>query len=568
MALFLKHTKSHIKITALGVILIIVSAGLLSFSESRDFKLVKNLEVFSNLFRELNYYYVDNPDPEKLILTGINAMLKTLDPYTVYISEENLDNFKFTTTGHYGGVGSLIRKKGDYILITDVYKGFPADKSGLKTGDLIISVDGISIKGMSSSEVSELLKGLPGSIVEIGVNRYGSEDSVLFKLERKEINIPNVPYYGLVSEGIGYIRLSNFRTGSSKEVRQALSDLKNNYGAKALIIDLRGNPGGLLIEAVEVSNLFVARGEEIVSTKGKNEEYDHVYQAPNQPVAEKTPLAILVNRGSASAAEIVAGSLQDLDRGIILGERTYGKGLVQTTRPLGYNNQLKVTTAKYYIPSGRCIQAVDYSHRNEDGSVGHIPDSLISMFKTRNGRIVYDGGGILPDIEVVPKNAGLITINLYSQDVFFDFSTKFASENPEILPVSDFQFSEKDFLAFCDFVVGKDFHYEIQTNAAYESLIKAAKKDNLYENNQEAFLHLKTLLKHDLNACLQGHKEEIVQFLTSEITGRYYYQAGSIESSLKWDKDIEAAIEVLSNTNEYLSILNVQQPVKVLAKTN
>ena len=568
MALFLKHTKSHIKITALGVILIIVSAGLLSFSESRDFKLVKNLEVFSNLFRELNYYYVDNPDPEKLILTGINAMLKTLDPYTVYISEENLDNFKFTTTGHYGGVGSLIRKKGDYILITDVYKGFPADKSGLKTGDLIISVDGISIKGMSSSEVSELLKGLPGSIVEIGVNRYGSEDSVLFKLERKEINIPNVPYYGLVSEGIGYIRLSNFRTGSSKEVRQALSDLKNNYGAKALIIDLRGNPGGLLIEAVEVSNLFVARGEEIVSTKGKNEEYDHVYQAPNQPVAEKTPLAILVNRGSASAAEIVAGALQDLDRGIILGERTYGKGLVQTTRPLGYNNQLKVTTAKYYIPSGRCIQAVDYSHRNEDGSVGHIPDSLISMFKTRNGRIVYDGGGILPDIEVVPKNAGLITINLYSQDVFFDFSTKFASENPEILPVSDFQFSEKDFLAFCDFVVGKDFHYEIQTNAAYESLIKAAKKDNLYENNQEAFLHLKTLLKHDLNACLQGHKEEIVQFLTSEITGRYYYQAGSIESSLKWDKDIEAAIEVLSNTNEYLSILNVQQPVKVLAKTN
>lgn len=561
-------SKSSIKITALGIMLIIISVGLLSFSESRDFKLVKNLEVFSNLFRELNYYYVDSPDPEKLIQTGINAMLKTLDPYTVYISEEDLDDFKFTTTGHYGGVGSLIRKKKDYVLITDVYKGFPADISGLKSGDLIMSVDGISIKGKSSSEVSGLLKGLPGSIVEISVSRYGSVDTVSFTLERKEINIPNVPYYGLVGEGVGYIRLSNFRTGSGKEVRKALSDLKNNCGAEAIILDLRGNPGGLLIEAVGVSNLFVPRGEEIVSTRGKIEEYYHNYQAPNQPVAEKIPLAVLVDRGSASAAEIVAGSLQDLDRGIIVGGRTYGKGLVQTTRPLGYNNQLKVTTAKYYIPSGRCIQAVDYSNRNEDGSVGHIPDSLISEFKTRNGRIVYDGGGILPDVEVVPKDAGLITINLYTQDVFFDYSTKFASENPEILPASDFEFSEKDFLAFCDFVVEKDFHYEIQSNAAYESLIKAAKKDNLYENNQEAFLHLKTLLKHDLNACLQSHKEEIIQFLTSEIAGRYYYQAGGIESSLKWDDDIEAAKNVLLNKDKYLSILNPEHADKVLARSN
>ncbi len=561
-------SKSSIKITALGIMLIIISVGLLSFSESRDFKLVKNLEVFSNLFRELNYYYVDSPDPEKLIQTGINAMLKTLDPYTVYISEEDLDDFKFTTTGHYGGVGSLIRKTKDYVLITDVYKGFPADISGLKSGDLIMSVDGISIKGKSSSEVSGLLKGLPGSIVEISVSRYGSEEPVSFTLERKEINIPNVPYYGLVGEGVGYIRLSNFRTGSGKEVRKALSDLKNNYGAEAIILDLRGNPGGLLIEAVGVSNLFVPRGEEIVSTRGKIEEYYHNYQAPNQPVAEKIPLAVLVDRGSASAAEIVAGSLQDLDRGIIVGGRTYGKGLVQTTRPLGYNNQLKVTTAKYYIPSGRCIQAVDYSNRNEDGSVGHIPDSLISEFKTRNGRIVYDGGGILPDVEVVPKDAGLITINLYAQDVFFDYSTKFASENPEILPASDFEFSEKDFLAFCDFVVEKDFHYEIRSNAAYESLIKAAKKDNLYENNQEAFLHLKTLLKHDLSACLQSHKEEIIQFLTSEIAGRYYYQAGGIESSLKWDDDIEAAKNVLLNKDKYLSILNPEHADKVLARSN
>lgn len=562
------HKKSNIRIFSLGLIVIIISAGLLSFNESRDFKLVKNLEIFSNLFRELNYYYVDNPDPEKLITTGINAMLKTLDPYTVYISEEDLDDFKFTTTGHYGGVGSLIRKKGDYILITDVYQGFPAHKSGLKTGDLIISVDGISIKGMSSSDVSGLLKGLPGSLVEVGVRRYGIEKPVFFELERKEINVPNVPYYGLVNEQVGYIRLSNFRTGSGKEVRKALYDLRNNLGAEALIIDLRGNPGGLLMEAVEMSNLFVAKGEEIVSTRGKIEEYYHSYKAPAQPVAEKMPLVILVDRGSASASEIVAGSLQDLDRGIILGERTYGKGLVQTTRPLGYNNQLKLTTAKYYIPSGRCIQAVDYSHRNEDGSVGHIPDSLISEFKTRNGRIVYDGGGIVPDIKIVPKDAGLITINLYTQDLFFDFATKFASENSHISPVSDFEFKEEDFLAFCDFVAGKDFHYEIQTRSAYESLVKAAKKDNLYENNQEAFLQLKTLLKHDLNACLLDHKKEITQFLTSEIAGRYYYQAGSIESSLKWDDDVKAAIKILENKDEYLSILNPRQALKVIAKSN
>jgi len=566
--MYSKHKKSNIKIFTLGLIVIVISAGLFSFSESRDFKLVKNLEVFSNLFRELNYYYVDTPDPEKLIKTGINAMLKTLDPYTVYISEEDLDNFKFTTTGHYGGVGSLIRKRGDFVMITDIYKGFPADGSGLKTGDFIVSVDGISIKGMSSSEVSELLKGPPGSVVEVSVKRYGTVEPVSFELERKEINVPNVPYYGLVNERVGYIRLSNFRTGSSKEVSKALNDLKNNYGAEALIIDLRGNPGGLLMEAVEVSNLFVARGEEIVSTRGKIEEYYHSYQAPNQPIAEKIPLAVLVDRGSASASEIVAGSLQDLDRAIILGERTYGKGLVQTTRPLGYNNQLKVTTAKYYIPSGRCIQAVDYSHRNEDGSVGHIPDSLMSVFKTHNGRTVYDGGGILPDLKVVPGDAGLITINLYTQDLFFDFATKFASENPEILPVSEFEFGENDFLTFCDFVIGKDFHYEIQTNSAYESLIKAAKKDNLYENNQEAFLHLKTLLKHDLNTCLQDHKEEIIQFLTSEIAGRYYYQAGSIESSLKWDDDVEAAIKILLNKDEYLSILDPKHADKVLAKSN
>ncbi len=552
---YIRSTRKLVKISVTGFVIIIFLFGLLSFSESRDFKLVKNMEVFSNLFRELTFYYVDEPDPEELIKTGINAMLKTLDPYTVYISEKDMNNFKFTTTGNYGGVGSLIRKKDDYILITNVYKGFPADKAGIRAGDLIIKVDETSIKGKSSNEVSDLLKGSPGSKVKISVKRFGHKDPLSFVLERKEINISNIPYYGMLNEETGYIRLSNFRTDAAREMNAALNDLKKNYGASSLIIDLRGNPGGLLMEAVDICNLFVVKGEEIVKTKGKVKEYEYSYIAEKQAVDKEIPLVIMVDRGSASASEIVAGAMQDLDRAIILGERTYGKGLVQTTRPLGYNNQLKVTTAKYYIPSGRCIQAVDYSNRNKDGSVGHIPDSLISEFKTKNGRTVYDGGGILPDIITKQEEPGLITYNLFAKDIFFDFATKYSYEKPEIALPQEYEFSEDDFQLFMDYVFECDFDYESRACNEYKSLVEIVKQDKLYDDNEELFLQLKEILQHDIKTELQNHREEINRFLSSEIVGRYYYQAGSIEKSLASDRDVEEAIKILSDKDTYDSLL-------------
>lgn len=557
-----------LKLSGAGIVLIIFSLGILSFNESRDFKLVKNIEVFSNLFRELNYFYVDEPDPEAMIKTGINAMLKTLDPYTVFIPESELENFNFITTGQYGGVGSLIRPSSDYIVISEVYKGFPADKADLKAGDLIIKIDDTSTKSLSTTEVSELLKGAPNSDVQITVQRYNIKEPITKTITRKEISIPSVPYYGMINGETGYIRLSNFTHGASEEVKSAFLELESKYDAQSLVLDLRGNPGGLLMEAVKITNLFVDKGQEIVSTRGKITDYDHIYLAPDQPVDSKISLAVLVDRGSASASEIIAGAVQDLDRGVILGERTYGKGLVQTTRPLGYNNQLKVTTAKYYIPSGRCIQALDYSNRNEDGSVGHVPDSLISEFKTQHGRIVYDGGGIVPDVDVNPGDASLLTANLYAQFLFFDYATKYASLNGSITSIEEFQLTESDFEDFKAFTKEKNFSYETRTERALQNLIRETKRDKKYEDFSVDLQMLEEKLAHNLEQDMDKNKEEILHFLTSEIVGRYYYQAGSIKSTLTWDDDLKAAVKVLSNMDEYLTILNLKQAVEVLATSN
>ncbi len=563
----MNRISKKVKLTGAGILIIVISLGFVSFNESRDFKLVKNIEVFSNLFRELNYFYVDNPDPEKMIQTGIDAMLKTLDPYTVFIPESELENFNFVTTGQYGGVGSLIRPSGDYITISEVYKGFPADLAGLKAGDQIIEIDNKSIKGASSTEVSEMMKGAPDSDVLITVRRYNVDEPIIKTITRKEVSIPSVPYYGLIDDKTGYIRLSNFTQGASEEVKSAFLELKSKYKAEAIILDLRGNPGGLLIEAVNITNLFVDKGQEIVSTRGKIKDYDHKYLAPNQPVDPKISLAVLVDRGSASASEIIAGAVQDLDRGVILGERTYGKGLVQTTRPLGYNNQLKVTTAKYYMPSGRCIQALDYANRNEDGSVGHVPDSLITEFKTQHGRVVRDGGGIVPDIDVSPGDASLLTANLYAKYIFFDYATKYASLHESIPSIEDFKFTDGDFEDFKTFVKEKNFSYETRTERALQNLIRETKRDNKYEDYAADFQQLEDKLSHNLDKDIDHNKEEIEHFISSEIIGRYYYQAGSIKSTLNWDEDVKAAVEILSNTDEYLTILNIEQPAEIFANS-
>ncbi len=547
------------------LLIVIISAGLLSFRESNDFKLVKNIEIFSNLFRELNYFYVDETDPEKMIQTGINAMLKTLDPYTVYIPESDLENFRFMTTGQYGGVGSLIRIRGEYTMIAEIYEGFPADRAGLKTGDIIIEINGVSIKNMNTSRVSELLKGIPNSDVSVTVERFGVEKPVTCTITRKEIVIPNVPYYGMIDENTGYIRLSNFTTNAGDEVKAAFNDLKKTHHAESIILDLRGNPGGLLVEAVRVSNLFVDKGNEIVSTRGKAENNNHTYIASNNPVDVNIPLAILVDRGSASAAEIVAGAMQDLDRGVVFGERTFGKGLVQTTRPLGYNNQLKVTTAKYYIPSGRCIQALDYTHRNKDGSVGYIPDSLISEFKTSKGRTVRDGGGIMPDVPVDPENAQSLTVQLYAKDMFFDYATQYTASHSVIAPAGEFITSSEDYAGFITFVLDSDFKYQSRSEKTYEKLIREAKEEGFYELHAGDFENLKKSLQYDVKANLEKFEKEISRFLTNEIAGRYYYQAGKIHSSLSWDEDIQKALEILGNKELYSSILNPDFSEKIIA---
>jgi carboxyl-terminal processing protease len=550
-----RYRKKKNWILGMAVFILALSIGLLSFRNQDDFKLIKNIEIFSNLFRELNYFYVDDLDPEEMIQAGIEAMLETLDPYTVFIPESELENLRFMTTGQYGGIGSLIRKEGDYITITEIYKGFPADQAGLKAGDVILEIDGKSIAGKSSTEVSEQLKGLPNSTVEITIQRFGQDEPIKKSIGRKEISISNVPYYGMMDDQLGYIRLSHFTTDAGEEVRKALLDLKNGHHLNGLILDLRGNSGGLLNEAVRVCNVFVDRGFEIVSTRGRVEKNNHTYVTSNQPVDTLVPLAILVDRGSASAAEIVAGAIQDLDRGIIVGERTFGKGLVQITRSLGYNNQLKLTSAKYYIPSGRCIQALDYSNRNEDGSVGHIPDSLITEFKTLHGRSVFDGGGIEPDVKVNPEEAQALTVQLYTQDIIFDYATRYATRHDRIAPIEAFSVSNEDFEDFIAFTRSSGFDHESRSEHILDQLIETSKREALFEKNQLHFEALKENLQFDLDQLLHAHREEISKFLNTEIIGRYYYQAGKIQSTLRWDQDVIEASGLLLNPEIYSGIL-------------
>ncbi len=550
----MKRTGKIRKTTA-GVAMLMGLLLLYAFNESRNFRLAKNIEIFSNIVRELNLYYVDEIKPDTLIPAGIDAMLKTLDPYTVYIPESKMADFKFMTTGQYGGIGSLIRKSGDYAIIAEVYKGFPADVAGLKAGDMILEIDGKSIKGLSIDAVSSRLKGAPNTEVVLTIRRPGIDKTIQVRIVRKKVSIPAVPYYGMLNDQTGYIRLSNFTSGAYREVKSAMDDLKKNHGMRSLILDLRGNPGGLLVQAIQIVNLFVEKGETIVSTRGKVHDFDQVYKAPSQPEDTRIPLAILVNNGSASASEIVSGAIQDLDRGVIIGKRTFGKGLVQTTRPVGYGGQLKVTSAKYYIPSGRCIQALDYSHRNPDGSVGHIPDSLISAFKTRNGRTVYDGGGIDPDIEVEPATLSPITVNLYMKFYIFDYATLFAQKHDSIPPPDKFTITDEILEDFHRYIKEKNFNYDTESESMLDELIKTAKKEDYYARAAKEFEALKKSLYHDIDDDFYRHRDEISRLLKQEIVGRYYYQAGRIESSLDRDSVVLKAEAILADPAEYTAIL-------------
>jgi carboxyl-terminal processing protease len=554
----MKRMKRTSRIGALAIVIVIVSTSVLFISSSNDdFKLVKGLEIYYSLFRELNMFYVDETNPEKLIESSIQGMLKELDPYTSFIPESESDNFNFMTTGQYGGIGSLIRANGEFAIIAEPYEGFPAAETGLLAGDTILSIDGKEMKNKAVSYISDHLKGKPGTDVNIVVRRLGHASPIEKTLKRQKITINNVPYSSMINEHTGYIRLANFTTGAALETKSALMDLKQNPGFNSLILDLRGNPGGLLIEAVDVANIFVNRDQEIVRTRGRVKQWDHEYRTRHMPVDTLVPIVVLVSRGSASASEIVAGALQDLDRAIVVGQRTFGKGLVQTTRELSYNARLKITTAKYYIPSGRCIQALDYSHRNEDGSVGSIPDSLISEYSTKNGRKVYDGGGIQPDFEIDTENLSQLTISLLTHSLIFDFATIYVAghEKPddfEYLTISDEIYDE-----FSSFVASRDFTYETRSEETLDKLIETAKQEKYYDFAQDDLQILKAKLAHDNMKDLNNFQDEIKQFLKEEIAVRYYYQKGRMRATLEHDSGLTKAIDVLEQTELYLSTLGI-----------
>jgi carboxyl-terminal processing protease len=550
--------KARLKLKKVRLILILTVVITVSFGfvalRDKEFEIIKNLDIFYSLFNELNRFYVDETKPDELIETAIDGMLNSLDPYTTYIPEEDMADLNFMTTGEYGGIGALIRRGGDCALILEPYENFPAHLAGLKAGDTLVTIDGIPTKGKEIGAVSELLKGTPNTNLTLEIKRIGTNGILKKTLTRKKITIANVPYYGIVAHHVGYIRLSSFTKDAGREAHDALVKLKE-AGATSIILDLRGNPGGLLIESVNVCNLFVPRNQEIVSTRGKVKQWDNTYKTTSEPVDKSIPLVVLVNRGSASASEIVAGALQDLDRAVVIGERTYGKGLVQTTRPLTYNSQLKVTTAKYYIPSGRCIQAVDYSHRNEDGSVGYIPDSLIREFHTMNGRKVFDGGGIAPDMALNPLMLSKITLSLILKNLIFDYATLYAYRNEKVPGVDALQITSTEYNNFLNFLKSKSFDYTTESDDQLDELIKVAKQEKYFTEAQDEFEALRKKLAHDKDKDLQTFNGEIKSLLFEEIASRYYYQKGRIQASLHEDPELDKAIEVLNDPELYVSIL-------------
>lgn len=528
-------------------------------ADNKNFEIAKNLDIYYSLFRELNTFYVDEIDANKLVKKSIDEMLSSLDPYTNYIPESDIEDLRFMTTGEYGGIGALISKHGDKIVISEPYEGFPAHKSGLMAGDIFLEVAGQSTKNMNTEDVSNLLKGSAGQSVKVKIERHGEKKPLEIEIVREKISIDPIPYYGMLDNNTGYIRLTNFTRDCSEKVKKAMLELKDEHNAEKLILDLRGNPGGLLVESVNLCNLFISKDQEVVSTRGKVSQWDKTYKTSGIPVDTTMHIAVLVGRGSASASEIVAGTIQDLDRGVIIGNRTFGKGLVQTTRDLSYNAKLKVTTAKYYIPSGRCIQALDYTHRNEDGSVGHVPDSLISEFETRNGRKVYDGGGINPDITVENETLSNLSINLITQFKIFDFATKFKAENKSIPEVENFDITDEIYNDFIFYVENSDFTYSSETQKILEKLKKQAEEEKYLELAKEQFAALENSLNLDLDRDLKLFRNEISTLLKSELISRYYFQKGSTKASLDDDPTIKKALEVLNTPYKYNNILKAQK---------
>lgn len=550
----LKKVNRKFKIIIAAIVISVFSFASFSFID-KDFEYVKNLDIFASMFREVNLYYVDSIDPGKLMKKGIDEMLNSLDPYTNYIPESEIDDYRFITTGQYGGIGAVIRQKGEYVVISEPYEGYPAQKNGLLAGDMILKIDGVTAKNKKTDEISHKLKGTPGSQVKLLILRDGNNSPFEKTVTREEIKVKSVPYYGMIRSGIGYIKLNSFTESASKEISTALKEMKSDGNLRGLVLDIRGNPGGLLNEAVNVSNIFIEKGKEIVSTKGKIIEKNKIYKSINEAIDKDLPIAVLVNSGSASASEIVSGALQDFDRAVIIGQRTFGKGLVQTTRPLSYNTQVKITTSKYYIPSGRCIQALDYSHRNDDGSVGKIPDSLVTAFKTSAGRTVYDGGGILPDVITATKKLSNISISLLNKNIIFDYATYYHRMHPQNT-ITDISLTEEDFVDFQKYISTKDYDFTTKSEKSLEDLRKNAEEEKYYSDLKNELDSLQSKLAHNKQDDVVKYKDEIISLIEEEVASRYFYQSGRIKESLSHDNELEKAIEVLNNSVYYSGILS------------
>lgn len=534
---------------AIAVALVITFA----FSSGNGyFEVNKSLDIFTTLYKELNTYYVDTLNHQQLIGSAMESIATSLDPYTDVISEENMADYRQMTTGRYGGIGSMIGTRDGFVVISEPYEGFPAQRAGLIAGDKIISIDGKSVKGQNSDDVSKQLKGKAGTQVTVKVERLNDqlkEEEKTITIIREEIKIKNVPYFGVIENNIGYIQLSNFTEKAGAEVHAAFNQLIQKNKIKGLVLDLRGNPGGLLNEAINVANVFVPKNVEIVTTKGRIEDQYKRYYTENEPVDINMPMVVLIDTNSASASEIVSGSLQDLDRAIIVGQNSYGKGLVQSTLSLPYNYKLKLTTAKYYIPSGRCIQAINYADKGEDGSLHKTSDSLRAAFKTRNGRTVFDGKGIEPDFVITPEYMSPVIFPLIVKNYIFDFATRYAATHKSIGNPRTFSLSDKEYDEFVKFVLSKNFEYDTRSEKALEYLKKLAEKEEQYASIKHDLEEIKNKLSAEKKQDIYKEKKDILKILESEIISRYYWQNGRTEFSFSNDKEVKKAVELCSNPN-------------------
>lgn len=533
-------------VKCLTLLLLVVLAPISSGAQSKNFKVGKSLEVQLNVLRELSYLYVDSIDADKLIMRATESMLESLDPYTVIIPEEDRESLEMLTTGSYGGIGALIRKTGDLILISEIYESSPAAKSGLLAGDIIMEIDGVSVVSMKVEECSAKMKGAPGTTVKFKIKRLRGDEITDISVMREKIHFQDVAYSGMLSDTVGYIRLTGFTLGGAAQVKKALIELKKSTSLKRLILDLRGNGGGLLDEAVDIVSLFVPKGTKVVSSLGRFKMADIDYYTKEDPVDTQIPLVVLVNSSSASSSEIVAGALQDLDRATIAGTRTFGKGLVQSIRDVGYNNRIKLTTAKYYTPSGRCVQAIDYSTRNEDGSVGSIPDSLIREFKTlKRGRSVFDGGGIVPDTIITPQQLSRPALALIYGDILHEFSIEYLKKRLSIDKPSLFSLSDNEYEEFVKWAALKEFDHRTSTEVEFDKLMLIAMREALYGEMKKEMEELAKRVKIPKEEVLRRGKGEIKPLLEEEIVNRYYYQRGRIESMLRNDTQVHKAATMM-----------------------